>query len=125
MNKSPAVSTATPVGLLRIALNAPEPSPLPLAAPPPATVETKLQPGAGVVSTPFTVVLQGVVLNFRMRLLPLSAMYKKVPVESMAKPRGALNCAVDPSVLSVLPDDPRPATVVMMPVLSTTLRIRL
>src|SRR5579864_1188252 len=79
----PAASNATPVGLLRLADKACPPSPTPFGLAPPATVLTRLQPTGGTVRTPFTVVAQVAVFHFRMRLLPLSAMYKNVPVESM------------------------------------------
>src|SRR5947209_6789152 len=122
----PAESTNTPVGLLRLAESAGAPSPTPLAGLPlPATVVTILQPAAAVVRTPLTVVAQLATVHFRILLLPLSAMYKLAPVASIAKPLGPLNCAMDASTLSADPDVPEPTTVLMIPVLRTTFRIRL
>src|SRR5260370_13362000 len=119
----PDPSKATQVGKFRVAINDGKPSPL--EVPPPATVLTKLQQAGGVVRTPLMVLLQGATLNFRMRLFPLSAIYKKEPVESIASPRGALSCAEAASVLSITPDVPKPTTVVMIPVARLTARIRL
>src|SRR5579864_3915207 len=123
----PALSKPTPVGLLRTATDAGNPSPTPVlgVAPPPATVVTILQPAGGVVRTPLTVVEQLATVHFRILLLRLSAMYKLAPVASIARPLGPFNCAKAASTLSVAPAVPKPTTVLIIPVLRTTFRIRL
>src|SRR6266851_7133657 len=123
----PAASRNTPVGLLRLAAKAGPPSPTPFfGAPLPATVLTWLQPTVGTVGTPLGVVVaQLATTHFRMRLLPLSAIYKLAPAASIAKPLGPFSCAMDASTLSAAADVPKPTTVVIIPVLRTTLRIRL
>src|SRR5579859_582977 len=117
----PAASKLTPVGLFRLATNAGKPSPTPVfGLPLPATVLTRLQPIGGFVRTPLTVVEQLAVFHFRMRLLPLSAMYRLAPVASMARPLGAFNCAREASTLSAVPCVPKPTTVVIVPTVQGT-----
>src|SRR5690242_20704856 len=102
----PAESTPTDPGELRDALVAAPLSPANVAVPLPATV----------VRTPL--------LSFRTRLLFWSAIYK-LPALSNAMPDGEFNDALSAGPPSPAnPDVPLPATVVMMPALST-LRMRL
>ena len=88
--------TATPMGLLSIALVAMPPSPLKPAVPLPAIV--LMVPAA---------------LTNRMRLLPTSAMYR-LPAPSTFIPTGAFNSAVvagPPSPLKAPVIEPVPATI--------------
>src|SRR5437868_4166582 len=110
MNRLPDPSTATPVGVHKLALVAGPPSPVkPSNLPPPATV----------VMTPAAASTR------RIRLLPLSAM-NRLPDPSAATPAGLHTpalVAAPPSPLN--PHVPLPATVVMTPVAASTRRIRL
>ena len=107
MKRLPAPSSATPLGPLKLALVAGLPSPLNLRVPLPATV---------------VMIPEGSTL--RMRWLARSAM-KKLPLPSTATPLGKAKPALVAGAPSPLkPEMPLPATVVMMPEVST-LRMRL
>ena len=112
MKRLPEPSTATPVGVLKLALVAGPPSPLKPLTPFPATV----------VMTPVSAATR------LMRPLAQSAM-STLPPPSTATPRGYDKLALVAGSLSPLkppygPPKPFPATVVMTPVAIVRVRIR-
>ena len=104
----PSVSSASASGVSNVAAVAGPPSPLNPVAPVPAIV----------------VIVPVVAATKRMRFPPVSATYR-LPAPSTATPCGECSrAAVAGPPSPVEPDVPLPATVVMMPVPTATLRMR-
>src|SRR5438309_5839044 len=109
MYRLPLASSATAVGLLRLALVAAPPSPAKVGLPLPATV----------------VMIPVAAATLRIRWLEWSAMYR-LPPASTATPAGPLTLALVAAPPSpAKPKEPLPATVVMIPDAASTLRMRL
>ena len=108
MNRLPILSRVSPLGYERVASVARRPSPVYPFPPLPAIV----------------VMMPEMALTFRIRC-PNSSEKYKFPCASSTKPYGESSFAVTAGILSRSePPDVDPATVVMMPVIASTLRIR-